>query len=83
MLVQDSYPERLLQEWDSWKNNHDSENERPSGCTPSANNLHLSQFFKLKYFTSRSIALQAFPMYSLVFLYMRYTILFIVRRVNH
>ncbi|XP_028403274.1 serine/threonine-protein kinase haspin-like [Dendronephthya gigantea] len=29
MLVQDCYPKKLLQEWDSWKNGHICENERP------------------------------------------------------
>ncbi|CAB4004250.1 Serine threonine- kinase haspin, partial [Paramuricea clavata] len=29
MLVQDSYPEKLLQEWDRWRTKHNCENERP------------------------------------------------------
>lgn len=33
MLVQDSYPEKFLQEWDNWKNNHNCENERPGRTT--------------------------------------------------
>ena len=32
MLVQDSYPEKLLQEWDRWRTKHNCENERPGGC---------------------------------------------------
>ena len=67
MLAQDSYPETLLQEWDSWKNNHDCENERPGECTQSTNNLRLTQFFQLN------------RMYSLVFIYVRYTMLFIAQ----
>ena len=33
MLVQDSYPEKLLHEWDKWKNNHNCENQRPGRAT--------------------------------------------------
>ena len=29
MLVQDSYPQIFLYEWDQWKNNHKCENDRP------------------------------------------------------
>ena len=83
MLVQDSYPEKLLQEWDSGKNNHDSENERPGGCTGSANTLHLTQFFKLKCFTQSTHLFPRFSMHSLVFLYVRFSILFIALRITY
>ena len=39
MLVQDSYPEKLLQEWDKWESNHNCENERPGRTT--RNDFHV------------------------------------------